>query len=142
MVPGRVSEAAAGDPNEEQPGSAPSRGADALTHFNFQHKAFAAPGARFAIDRNSREPAYYVTLGELPGSVEIAALKSVATQIREIRLRRDALYMLLLDWKETIADFEAWAPVRTPRTDKAVNALYRFLAPRFTSGKSLFNKRR
>ena len=50
--------------------------------------------------------------------------------------------MLLLDWKETIADFEAWAPVRTPRTDKAVNALYRFLAPRFTSGKSLFNKRR
>ncbi len=335
MLQRRVSEVA-GASDAAQAG-APAAGESALTHFNFQHKAFAAPGARFALDRNSREAAYYVTLGELTGSVEIAALKrefgivedshdgklialavqglryvpdirpgdsiptelidgtaswsidekhmriaqqrlqaqllswvsgeklsvtdakdidallqksesreklkqgfreaavslghapdqtekvmaqietlaremayiealrdrvfkarqivkklvaigpsygndklakqeldrvqqlatrgvaqlnellanadaqsseiitalkSVSTQIRDIRLRRDALYVLLLEWKEAIANFEAWAPARTPRTDKAVNALYRFLAPRFTAGQSLFNKRR
>ena len=337
MFPNRANEVAAGESENEKSGGPEAAGGAALTHFNFQHKAFAATGARFALEPHSREPAYYVTLGDLTGSVEIAALKrefriseeshdgklialavqglryvpdirpgdsiptelidgtasssigekhmqlaqqrlqaqllswvsgekltatdakdieallqkpesreklrqgfreaavslghepdqtekvmvqietlaremayvealrdrvvkarhivkkliaigssygndrlakqeldrvqqlatrgvgqlnellanadaqsseiitalkSVATQVREIRLRRDALYMLLSEWKDTIADFEAWAPVRTPRSDRSVNALYRFLAPRFTSGQSLFNKRR
>ncbi len=336
MFSARVRDVASSDTDSQDAGT-PADSGSALTHFNFQHKAFAAPGARFALDRNSREPAYYVTLGDLTGTVEIAALKrefriaddsadgklitlaiqglgyvpdvrpgdsiptelidgsaswsigekhtriaqqrlqayllswvtsekltvtdandieallqkpesreklkqgfreaavtlghepddtekvivqlevlaremayiealrdrvakarqvikklvaigpsygndrlgkqeldrvqhlatrgvgqlnellskadtqcseiiaalkSVSRQIHEIRLRRDALYGLLLEWKDTRADFEGFATSRTSRTDRAVNSLYRFLAPRFTSGQSMVNRRR
>jgi hypothetical protein len=48
----------------------------AITHFDFQAKVFAVPGARFALVGPRKEPRFFVTLGDLDGSVEIQALRT------------------------------------------------------------------
>lgn len=71
----------------------------------------------------------------------IAALKTLERQISYIRKSRDDLHFLLMQWEPHIRSFENLPGRRTPESDKATSALYRFLAPRFTEGKSLLKNR-
>lgn len=71
----------------------------------------------------------------------VAAMKSLERQVGYIRKIRDDLHFLCMDWDPHIAGLDRWQTRRTAETDKLLSALYRFLAPRFTSGKSLLKHR-
>jgi len=71
----------------------------------------------------------------------ISALKSIARQVGYIREMRDHLHFLIMQWDPHINDLDKWHTRPTPETDKALRNLYRFLAPRFTAGKSLLRHR-
>lgn len=71
----------------------------------------------------------------------IAAMKSIDRQVGYIRQVRDDLHSLIMLWDPHINDLEKWRGRRTPETDKVLSNLYRFLAPRFTSGRSLLKRR-
>jgi len=70
----------------------------------------------------------------------ISALKSIDRQIGYIRNVRDNLHFLIMQWDPHIRDLEKWQSRRTPETDKVLSNLYRFLAPRFSSGRSLLKR--
>ncbi len=72
----------------------------------------------------------------------IAALKSIERQIGYIRRVRDDLHFLIMQWDPYIAELGSWHGRRTPETDKALSNLYRFLAPRYSSGKSILKRRK
>lgn len=46
----------------------------ASTHFTFEHKIFEVKGAHFKLTHDSREPALYVTLGEMTGAVPVRSI--------------------------------------------------------------------
>lgn len=71
----------------------------------------------------------------------VAAMKSLDRQVGYIRKIRDELHFLCMDWDPHIAGLGRWQSRRTPETDKLLSALYRYLAPKFTSGKSLLKHR-
>ncbi len=71
----------------------------------------------------------------------ISALKTIDRQVKYIRSIRDDLHFLLMQWEPSIKALPAWRATRTPETDKALSDLYRFLAPRYTSGRSLLKRR-
>ena len=71
----------------------------------------------------------------------VAAMKSIDRQIEYIRKIRDDLHFLVLQWDSHINDLGKWHSRRTPETDKVLSNLYRFLAPRFSSGQSLLKRR-
>jgi len=71
----------------------------------------------------------------------ISALKSIDRQVDYIRQMRDRLHFLIMQWDPHINDLDKWHTRPTPETDKAMRNLYRFLAPRFTAGKSLLKHR-
>ncbi len=71
----------------------------------------------------------------------VAALKSVDRQVKYIREIRDNLHFLLMQWEPHIKQLDYWHSRRTGETDKLLSSLYRFLASRFTSGRSLLKKR-
>src|SRR5579862_286006 len=52
-----------------------STGGGANAAFDFQHKVFALPGVRFAIDRRARAPMFYMHLGNLDVSLTPAVLR-------------------------------------------------------------------
>ena len=71
----------------------------------------------------------------------VAAMKSIERQIQYISTTRDELHSLLMQWEPHIIDLPKWHTRRVPETDKAFSNLYRFLAPRFSSGRSLMKRR-
>jgi hypothetical protein len=71
----------------------------------------------------------------------VAALKSIERQVGYIRKIRDDLHCLIMQWDPHINDLGKWHTRRVPETDKALSNLYRFLAPRFSSGRSLLKSR-
>jgi hypothetical protein len=71
----------------------------------------------------------------------ISAMKTVDRQIAYIRRMRDDLHFLIMQWDSHINDLDKWRGRRTPETDKVLSNLYRFLAPRFTAGRSLLRRR-
>lgn len=71
----------------------------------------------------------------------ISALKSIDRQIIYIREKRDDLHFLVMQWDPHIENLPKWHTRSHPETDKALHNLYRFLAPRFTAGKSLLASR-
>lgn len=71
----------------------------------------------------------------------IAALKSIDRQVAYIRQKRDDLHFLIMQWDPHIEDLPKWHTRPHPETDKALHSLYRFLAPRFSSGRSLLASR-
>lgn len=71
----------------------------------------------------------------------VAAMKSIERQVGCIRQIRDTLHSLLMQWDPHINDTGKWHTRRTPETDKVLSSLYRFLAPRFSSGRSLLKHR-
>jgi hypothetical protein len=46
------------------------------THFLFQHKVFSIPRAYFALARDTRDPTYYVPLGDIQGVLSLPQLVS------------------------------------------------------------------
>lgn len=71
----------------------------------------------------------------------ISALKSIDRQVQYIRSTRDDLHFLLMQWEPHINDLWKWHTRRVPETDRAFSNLYRFLAPRFSSGRSIMIRR-
>jgi len=71
----------------------------------------------------------------------VAAMKSIDRQIQYIRTIRDDLHFLLMQWDPHVNDLPKWHTRRVPETDKAYSNLYRFLAPRFSSGRSIMKRR-
>lgn len=71
----------------------------------------------------------------------ISALKTVERQVKFIRQVRDDLHFLLMQWHPHISNLEKWKGRRTPETDRVMSALYRFLAPRYSSGQSMLKRR-
>jgi len=71
----------------------------------------------------------------------ISAMKSIERQIGYIRSVRDGLHFLVMQWDSHINDLGKWHTRRTPETDKVLGNLYRFLAPRFSSGRSLLKRK-
>ncbi len=71
----------------------------------------------------------------------IAALKTIDRQITYIRGVRDDLRSILMQWEPHIRNLSKWHTRRTPDTDNAFSELYRFLAPRYSSGRSLLKRR-
>jgi hypothetical protein len=49
---------------------------DRVTHFIFQHKVFSLDQAHFALEPRSREPVYYVRLGELQAVLPLPMLRT------------------------------------------------------------------
>lgn len=72
----------------------------------------------------------------------IAALKSIDRQVKYIRNIRDKLYFLFMQWEPYIQIAREMKTHRTPQTEKALAELYRFLAPRYSSGQSMLKKSR
>jgi len=71
----------------------------------------------------------------------VAAMKSIERQVEYIRKIRDDLHFLIMLWDPHINSLGNWQSRRTPATDKVLSNLYRFLAPRFSSGRSLLKRR-
>ncbi len=71
----------------------------------------------------------------------ISALKSIDRQVSYIRRKRDELHFLIMQWDPHIEDLSKWHARPNPETDKALHSLYRFLAPRFSTGRSLLAAR-
>jgi hypothetical protein len=71
----------------------------------------------------------------------ISALKSIDRQVKYIREMRDQLHFLIMLWDPHINDLDKWHTRPTPETDKVMRNLYRFLAPRYTAGRSLLKSR-
>lgn len=70
----------------------------------------------------------------------ISALKSIDRQVKFIRDIRDDLHFLLMQWNPHIVSLDQWQTRRTPQTDRVMSSLYRFLAPRFSSGRSILKR--
>jgi ElaB/YqjD/DUF883 family membrane-anchored ribosome-binding protein len=49
-------------------------GLSSSTHFAFQHKIFSVQGAHFRLTADGREPALYVTLGEVKGAIPVRSI--------------------------------------------------------------------
>ncbi|MFB9355051.1 hypothetical protein [Sneathiella chinensis] len=47
---------------------------DPSTHFVFNHKIFSVEGAHFKLTHDNREPALYVTIGDITGAVPVRSL--------------------------------------------------------------------
>ena len=62
------------------PDAAPTPGVAAApsesTHFLFQHKVFTIPRAYFGLSKDTREPTYYVPLGDIQGVLSLPQLVS------------------------------------------------------------------
>ncbi|MCC6915074.1 MAG: hypothetical protein IT566_15345 [Rhodospirillaceae bacterium] len=67
----------------------------------------------------------------------IAALKGIDRQIAFIRKARDTLNESLKEWDVHIDGQERWPLRRSMETDKAIASLYRFLAARLTTSRSM-----
>jgi len=70
----------------------------------------------------------------------ISAIKTISRQISYIRRVRDRLHFLIMQWDPHIRTLDQWRTRRTPETDKLLSELYRFLAPRFSSGRSMLKR--
>ena len=57
------------------PGESGQAGELAITHFNFMHKVFQTPGARFLMKGVARIPTFRVDMGDLEALIEIDVLK-------------------------------------------------------------------
>lgn len=71
----------------------------------------------------------------------IAALKTIDRQTQFIRNNRDRLRFLLMEWEPHISSLKDWHTRRTPQTEKLLSELYRFLAPRFSSARSILRQK-
>jgi hypothetical protein len=71
----------------------------------------------------------------------VGMLQTLDRAIAEIREARDAVHFIMMDWDPVLAQWHDLIVERAGTSDKALGALYKFLANRFPSGKSLLNKR-
>ena len=70
----------------------------------------------------------------------IGALKGLDRQIAFIRKIRDELHFLRTDWEPLTTAWEGLEVRRMPSTEKLLGELYRYLAPRYSAGRSMFKK--
>jgi hypothetical protein len=71
----------------------------------------------------------------------MAALQTIDTAIATVRQTRDDIHFILMQWDPVIARWQNLVPDRGQPAEKALHALYRLLAGRFPSGKSLMARR-
>jgi hypothetical protein len=74
-MPADESPAGAAAP-DASPSSDDERAPSESTHFLFQHKVFTIPRAYFALAQDTREPTYYVPLGDIQGVLSLPQLAS------------------------------------------------------------------
>ena len=72
----------------------------------------------------------------------LGVLKAVDDVIAAVRQTRDDIHFILMHWDPVIAKWQDLEPAKSQPIDKAMIALYQFLAGRFATGKSLIKKRR
>ena len=72
----------------------------------------------------------------------MGALQTIDKAIADVRKTRDDIHFILMQWDPVIAKWENLVPDRSQLAEKALQALYRLLASRFPSGKSLMAARR
>ncbi len=105
-------------------------------------------GARMELDRvqtllKSGIAEYTAIFSEVDAQTGeiISALKSIDRQVSYIRQKRDDLHFLIMQWDPHIVALPKWHSRPNPETDKVLHSLYRFLAPRFSAGRSLLASR-
>ena len=74
--------------------------------------------------------------------LDAAVLQTIDKAITEIRTTRDTVHFILMDWDPLIAQWQDLPVERGVAADKALGALYKFLASRFSTGKSLMSRNR
>ncbi|TAL04061.1 MAG: hypothetical protein EPO08_02565 [Rhodospirillaceae bacterium] len=72
----------------------------------------------------------------------VSMLQTIDKAIADIRETRDTVHFILMDWDPVIEKWHELAIERGVPADKAIGAVYKFLASRFPSGKSLMNRPR
>jgi hypothetical protein len=72
----------------------------------------------------------------------VAMLQTIDRAIAEIREARDSVHFIMMDWDPILVQWHDLIVERGGAAEKALSALYKFLANRFPSGKSLMNKHR
>jgi len=72
----------------------------------------------------------------------VSMLQTIDKAIADIRSTRDAVHFILMDWDALIAQWQDLPIERGIPTEKALSALYKFLASRFSTGKSLMSRNR
>jgi hypothetical protein len=71
----------------------------------------------------------------------LSALMSIDDIIRSVRKARDDLHFLLMEWDPILAKWEKLNMVKSQEIDRALMATYKFLAMRFSTGKSIIKKK-
>jgi hypothetical protein len=72
----------------------------------------------------------------------VEVLKTVDAAIADVRQTRDDIHFILMHWDPVIAKWKDVEPTKNKAVDKALIALYQFLAARFAIGKSIMKRRR
>src|SRR5262249_33672249 len=70
----------------------------------------------------------------------MASLQTIDDTIAAIRTARDTVHFILMQWDPVIARWQPLVPEKCQAVEKALEALYRLLASRFPSGKSLMRR--
>jgi hypothetical protein len=70
----------------------------------------------------------------------VGMLQNIDRAIADIRKARDSIHFILMEWDSILAQWEKLAPERSVPVEKAMSALYKFLALRFQTGKSILSK--
>ena len=88
-------------------------------------------------DEAIRELFTPLALVDIKFSDMLGTLKSIDTIINEVRQARDQLRFLLMDWFPILEMWKSLPQRRSREAEKAIDALYRLLAIRFNSARSL-----
>jgi hypothetical protein len=72
----------------------------------------------------------------------LGVLKTVDEAIATVRQTRDDIHFILMHWDPVIAKWQDLEPIKGMPIEKALIALYQFLAGRFATGKSIMKRRR
>ena len=83
-----------------------------------------------------------LALVDIKFSDVVDALQNLDGIIEDVRRTRDNVHYLLMEWDRVIGAWEEVQPRRSAYADKAINTLYRFLAAKFASGRSLLRRAR
>lgn len=70
----------------------------------------------------------------------MSALMSIDDVIKAVRGARDDLHFILMEWDPVIAKWQNLTMSRSQEIDRALQATYKFLASRFSTGTSLMKK--
>jgi hypothetical protein len=71
----------------------------------------------------------------------LSALMSIDDIIRSVRKARDDLHFLMMEWDPVLAKWAKLNMVKSQEIDRALSTTYKFLAMRFSSGKSIIKKK-
>jgi hypothetical protein len=71
----------------------------------------------------------------------MSALMAIDDIIRAVRKARDDMHFILMEWDPVIARWQNLQMARSQEIDKAMSETYKFLAQRFSTGKSIMKSR-